>query len=118
MSPTQRTLEALRSQNALVGVVERYIAPAKTRIDLFGLFDLVAIRYDKIVGVQCTSGDHHAEHLNTMWEKRPEMVLWLRAGGEIELWSWRLGGPRGKRKVWTERVTKFRLTATGSVTFR
>src|SRR3990167_7446831 len=95
LSPTQRTLKALREQGAIADITERYIAAIHIRKDLFGFIDLVALVPGKgIVGVQCTSDTHRADHKDKILanEHAPE---WLKYGGEKKLWTW------GKKKIKT-----------------
>ena len=54
-SPTQRSLKHLRDAGYTVAVVERWNPHARIRQDLFGIFDLLAIRRDEIAGVQVTA---------------------------------------------------------------
>lgn len=101
MSPTQRTLAWFKKHDIPAGVVERWIAPARRRIDLFGIADVVAIYPDAIVAVQITSGSNHASHRKKILEN-DKTPLWLKHG-RIELWSWSKR-KSGKRHLWTPRV--------------
>ena len=85
ISPTQRTLKALREQGAKVQVVEHWNPFAKRRIDVFHFIDILALIPGKgIVGVQCTSDSNRASHREKILtnEYAPE---WLKYGGKIEL---------------------------------
>jgi hypothetical protein len=106
-SPTERTLKALREGGAIARVVERWNPYARKRQDLFGQ-DIQAIQGCKLIGVQSTSGAHHADHV-TKAITNPEVAAWLRTGNGFEIWSWAKKGPRGKRKLWQSRVTQLRL---------
>lgn len=56
MSPTQRSLKHLRDSGCqLVQVVEHWNPHARIRQDLFGLFDILALRDGETIAVQCTS---------------------------------------------------------------
>jgi hypothetical protein len=55
MTPTQRSLAALRELGYLVEVVEKWNAFTRTRKDLWGWADLLAIRRDEVLAVQVTS---------------------------------------------------------------
>jgi hypothetical protein len=105
--PTQRTLICLRKTGALAKVVEKYNHYAKRRFDCFGA-DIMCIQGLKLIAIQTTSGDHHADHL-TKALANPEVLAWLRTGNGFEVWSWKKKGPRGKRKLWTSRVTQLCL---------
>lgn len=101
-SPTQRSLKFLREQGWTVEVVERWNAYTKTRKDLFGCIDLVAMRHGELAGVQTTSGAGSARIAKIKAE--PRMVQWLEAGGTLYVHGWDKRGARGKRKTWTCRV--------------
>ena len=101
-----RSMAYARSQGWLAGVVERRLPKTFTTKDLFGVFDLVVLRggdAPTVVGVQTTSADHHSERVAKVlaW---PELDLWLAAGAQAEVWSWRKAGARGTRKLWQVRV--------------
>lgn len=115
MTPTQRTLAALRNEGCYAGIVERfnaYVGPNGIRQDLFGFVDLIAIYPDErgITAVQCTGQHGHPAHRAKIMENEiaPE---WLRAGGRIELWSWRkVKLKRGGTAVrWRPRVEVFSI---------
>ena len=55
MTPTQRSLEALREAGYLPVVVERWNPFAKIRQDLWGWCDILAIRKGEVLAVQVTS---------------------------------------------------------------
>lgn len=88
MSPTQRTLQNLRSQGYTVQVVERWNSFARKRIDLYGCIDLVACGQGSILGVQATSWSNHAARRNKSIAE-PRLYDWLASGGRFEVWSWK-----------------------------
>jgi hypothetical protein len=51
MTPTQRSLKALRELGYLVEVVEKWNSFTRTRKDLWGWADLLAIRRDEVLAV-------------------------------------------------------------------
>jgi len=116
MTPTQRTIAALKDQGIWhVAIVERYIKSGNFghRSDMFGIIDLVALSpYGDddcgcIVGIQVFGQTGWAAHVNTiMVEKKDNTHAWLRAGGKLQLWGWRkLKVKRGmKRMKWTPRI--------------
>lgn len=55
MTPTQRSLAALRELGYLVEVVEKWNSFTRTRKDLWGWADLLAIRRGEVLAVQVTS---------------------------------------------------------------
>lgn len=99
VSPTQRSLKALRDAGYDAAVVEKWNPHARIRQDLFNVFDLVAITPVGILAVQVTSGSHVAERVAKIMAT-PAAKRWLRAGGMIEVHGWRKAGARGKRKKW------------------
>jgi len=110
LSPTQRTLRALRQEGYICGIVERfnaYAGPYGIRQDLFGFLDIVAIKPIGICGIQ-SCGSDFASHDRKIKgnEAAPE---WLKAGGSIELWAWRkvkrVHG--GTAMVWKPRVREY-----------
>jgi hypothetical protein len=55
LTPTQRTLAYLREEGYTCAIVERWNPFAKIRQDLFGFIDILAIKKDETLAVQCTS---------------------------------------------------------------
>ena len=125
-SPTQRALKDLREQGYTVAIVEKYNAFAGPvvngkrvgiRQDLFGFADIISLGPGKrIVAIQ-SCGQNFAEHERTMLdsEATANVIEWLRAGGEAELWGWRkLKLARGgKAERWTPRARAFTLADFG-----
>lgn len=107
-SPTQRTLAALRQRGEVAQVVERFNQFARVRQDLFGFIDIVNLRGNRIVGIQCTSGSAVSARVNKILASE-HAPAWLNAGGLIEVWGWRKAGPRGARKLWQPRVVSIGL---------
>ena len=107
-TPTQRSLEYLRKQGYIVGIVEQTIhfpdkqRPGKMAMfkrDLFNIFDLVAAGPGGIIGVQTTSRSNQQSRIQKILGSR-EADKWLAAGGHIHVHGWKLAGARGKRKTW------------------
>jgi hypothetical protein len=88
-SPTARTLAYLRRGGWLAAVVESWVPGANVRRDLFGFADLLAChpRDGMFLLVQTTTADHVAHRLAKA-KRRPELTLWLRAGGLFEVHGW------------------------------
>lgn len=103
MSPTQRSLAALRKAGYDAAVCEKWNPHVRIRQDLFGVFDIIAITPVGILAVQCTSGSNVASRLTKIGESE-SAKRWLRAGGMIEVHGWRKVGAAGKRKKWECRV--------------
>ena len=55
MTPTQRSLKALRELGYLVEVVEKWNSFTRTRKDLWGWADLLAVRRGEVLAVQVTA---------------------------------------------------------------
>lgn len=116
MSPTQRTLAALRKQGRACDIVERWLGLAGkfgVRKDLFNIIDIIALdRYTGVVGVQ-SCGQSFSEHWKKLTEEQAESSrLWLETPGTtLELWGWRkLKVKRGGKAMrWTPRVVQVRL---------
>ena len=104
-SPTQRSMKAMRDLGFVAVVVERWNPDARVRNDLFGMFDILAMRQGSIVGVQTTSGANFSSRIHKIREN-PLHLVWL-SFGKIEVHGWEKKGPRGKRKVWEVRVHRF-----------
>jgi hypothetical protein len=102
-SPTSRTLQyCAKKLGWPVGVVERRLPHTFTTVDLFGCIDVMAIAGDRIMGIQATTGAHHANRLAKSMAE-PRLRAWLAAGALFEVWSWTLAGAAGKQKRWTLR---------------
>jgi hypothetical protein len=116
LSPTQRTLRALRGQGRVCDIVERFIAyagPHGVRRDLFGIIDVLALDPQRgVVGVQSCGGDF-AKHERKLLEQRAqECIDWLETPGTVlELWSWRKVKLHrgGKAMRWQPRIREFTL---------
>ena len=103
MSPTERTLRRLRAEGFMVEVVERWNCFSKTKKDLFGCFDLLAISPDGVThAIQVTTGSNHAarikklraaSHVTTVGEVATLVTLnranWVCT---VESWSLRANG--------------------------
>ena len=109
-SPTQRTLAALRKEGYLPAVVEKFNHHTKTRNDLYGLGDVLAIRWDSTVLVQCTSGSNGANRVaKAMGEGEANLRAWLaNTSRHFEVQAWRKLKGKG-RKQWFAKRTKIHL---------
>lgn len=92
-SPTSRTLERLRRDGYLAGVVEISLPRCHIHRDLFGIFDILAVRGDVqgCLAIQTTSASNHAARRRKMLAE-PNLRIWLQAGNHAEVWSWRQVG--------------------------
>ena len=88
MSPTERSLALLRKEGWHVEVVEKWNSFTKTRKDLFGFIDLLAIRKGETLAVQTTSGSNMGARISKI--ANHEHVGKVRdAGWRIEVHGWR-----------------------------
>jgi len=87
MTPTQRSLSALRELGYLVEVVEKWNSFTRTRKDLWGWADLLAIRRGEVLAVQVTS-EGVANRVKKVMDS--ETIGRVReAGVRIEVHGWR-----------------------------
>ena len=92
----ERTARKLRMLGWRVATVETYVAGGMRKRDAFGIFDLIAIKPGRIVGIQACIRSAKADHLRKIQhEHREDAVAWLKAGGEIQFWLW--NRPEGSR---------------------
>jgi len=87
MTPTQRSLAALRELGYLVEVVEKWNSFTRTRKDLWGWADLLAIRRGEVLAVQVTS-EGVANRVKKVMDS--ETIGRVReAGVRVEVHGWR-----------------------------
>jgi carbonic anhydrase len=87
MTPTQRSLAALRELGYLVEVVEKWNSFTRTRKDLWGWADLLAIRRGEVLAVQVTS-EGVANRVKKVMDS--ETIAKVReAGVRVEVHGWR-----------------------------
>ena len=106
--PTQRTLEALRKDGWTCAVAEKWIPQTRQRSDLFGGIDIVALKENRTLGVQCTSASNVSSRVKKL-TALPGMRAWLEAGNWLEVWGWAKRGKAGKRKLWTRSIHEITL---------
>lgn len=87
MTPTARTLALLRKEGWLAWVVEKWIPQTRQRSDLFTFIDVLAIKGDKTLGVQSTSGSNVSSRVKKIQDS--EYVGRVReAGWAIHVHGW------------------------------
>lgn len=87
MTPTQRSLAYLRDEGYLVEVVEKWNSFTRTRKDLWGWADLLAIRRGEVLAVQVTS-EGVANRVKKVTDS--ETIGRVReAGVRVEVHGWR-----------------------------
>lgn len=87
-SPTVRSLAHLRKTCQLVQVVEKWNAFTRTRHDLFGIIDILAIEDETTIAVQSTSWSNVASRINKMTESDALEHL-RKAGWKILVHGWK-----------------------------
>lgn len=121
----QRSKQWLEEKGWHVGIVEQWNQWSRTRRDLYGLMDLVAIRHDLpgVWGVNAVDDggvqQHIRKYLNGWTDEKkdrtygpnPHLPVWLACGNRFSIFGWgkRNSAGYGSRKVWTLRVTEFVL---------
>ena len=100
MSPTQRSLKALRERGYTAAVTEHWNAYSKVRQDLFGFIDILAISGDITLAVQTTSSTNVAARVAKILAN-PKAKAWCDTlNRQLVVHGWSKKGPRGKRKLW------------------
>jgi len=117
-SPTQRTLKYLRSIGYVAQVVEKFNYFSKTRQDLFGVIDIVAIRQGckGVLGVQTTSMANVSSRVKKSLESSL-LPLWLECGNRFKVIGWGKQGKAGKRKVYNYRILEAILHSGVGISF-
>lgn len=112
MSPTARTLAALRSDGWTAEVVERWNPYARVRHDLFHIADILAVRGAETLAVQITSGSNVAGHIAKL-NAQAALPLLKAAGWRIEVHGWRKVKLKrgGKAKRWQCRIVNMENAA-------
>ncbi len=88
MTPTSRTLDALRGDGWIVEVVERWIPGVNIRRDFIGVGDVLAMKADALLLVQCTSDANISSRVNKA-KVEPRLRTWLADPSRMfEVWGW------------------------------
>lgn len=100
ISPTSRSLKLLREQGFTAQVVEKFNPWSKTRIDLFGGIDIIAIHpeHTSCLGVQATSRSNITARVRKL-DVEPKLKLWKECGNRLEVWGWGKSKKSGKWEV-------------------
>lgn len=82
-------------------------------VDMFGLCDLLTIQGSTFVGIQCTSGSNHADHVKKALAAEALPDFLGAAKFEIHSWSKRVAykkdGTKAKLPKWTLRIQQISL---------
>jgi len=88
-SPTQLSLNHLRKQGCdVVEVVEHWNSFTKTRKDLFGFIDIIALRGEHTIAIQSTSWGHVTDRAKKIADS-PLVGAVRQAGWHIIIHGWR-----------------------------
>lgn len=90
MTPTERTLKYLKDAGYTVAITERWNPFAKIRQDLFGFVDVLAVKRDTTLAVQCTSASHVAARVSKIAALEAASKV-REAGWTIQVWGWTKG---------------------------
>lgn len=118
LSPTQRTLRALREIGRIVANTEKWVINPRHpgggfRKDLFGFIDVEALDPERgIIGIQ-SCGSNFAGHYKKITDSEctENVIEWLKCGGKLELWGWRKVklNRGGKAMRWKPRIQEITL---------
>lgn len=98
-SPTARSLDELRERGFMPQVVEYWNSFSRKRVDLFGVWDIVAVGNGEILFVQTTSGSNVSARVKKIAEA-PTTPLLREAGVRLEVHGWR----KSSRNRWVQRI--------------
>ena len=87
-SPTQRTLKILRDEGWLVAVVEKWNSHTKTRSDLYGFIDILAVRDNETLAIQATSYPNTSSREKKI-KAHSNYTLVKQAKWRVEVWGWK-----------------------------
>jgi len=115
-SPTQRSLDLLRKDGYLAGVVEKWIPQTRRRKDLFGFIDIMCVKEGETLAVQATSYAGVPARVKKIYEECGDALIdVLAAGWTVEVWGWKKKKV-GKTNRWSVRRVKCELDHTSSYT--
>lgn len=103
-SPTQLSLKSLRASGYTCWIVEYWNSFTRKRVDLFGMFDIIAVRDGETLAVQTTTTG-----VSSRVKKigASEYLDAVRSAGwtiEVHGWTKRAKVKGGKQMVWVKRV--------------
>lgn len=106
----QKTREWLKKEyNAEFANVEFWNAHSKTSVDLFGLFDAIAIFNQTIYGIQITSFSNRAARHKKMM-KNSHLFRWLDTKNSAWLISWKKAKRGGNAYIYLPRIREYVLS--------
>ncbi len=101
MTPTARSLKHLRSEGYAADVCERWIGGGKFKVrkDLFGSWDIVAVKPGEVAFVQTTSGSNVSARVRKIADN-PTTPKCREANVRLLVHGWR----KNAKKRWVLRV--------------
>ena len=111
LSPTQRTLRALREQGRICAIAEKWNpfgGPFGVRKDLLGFIDVIVLDPERGIGGIQSTGQAFKAHVDKILDSEcsQAVIEWLKCGGFVEVWGWRKTKLRKGAKAmrWNPRV--------------
>lgn len=100
-SNNTRSLKHLRDDGWTAEVVEKFNPHSRTRNDLFGFIDILAIKEGQVLGVQTTSAGHVSDRVRKIQEHE-NLDAVLASGMDVVCHGWAKVGNRWrlKKQVW------------------
>ncbi|MDE2467327.1 MAG: hypothetical protein KGL35_00905 [Bradyrhizobium sp.] len=89
-SPTQRSLSHLRGLGYVCWIVEHWNHFTRRRQDLFGAWDILALREGEVLFVQTTSGSNVSARIRKIADNEYTPTI-RKAGVRLEVHGWRKG---------------------------
>lgn len=105
MTPTARTLAALRKHGYMADVVERWNPHSGTRHDLFGFADILAVSPSETLAVQASSAPNLSARVNKL-RASDAVKTCLEAGWRVQVWTWRKYATAVDRRFWRETIVE------------
>lgn len=96
-------MKLLRKQGWLPAVTEHWNSFSKTRHDLYGFIDILAIREGQTLGLQVTTNSNLSARRAKML-RLDAVKAFLSAGNRVELWGW-----EKRKQRWEYRRLRFVL---------
>ncbi len=90
MSPTQRTLAYLRAEGYTVAITEHWNQWARRRVDLWGFVDVLALRENETLAVQCTSDSNVSARVKKIADHENIGPV-RKAGWKVVVMGWKAG---------------------------
>jgi len=106
----QKTKQYLEEKGAIVGNVEFWNKYSRRSLDLFNLFDQIAIYNHSIIGIQTTSQEHFKEHHQKMINNKI-LFAWLDTDQSAWLLNWKKKKIKrgGKKFKWIPQIREYYL---------